>query len=159
MSIASGALLFADSNVLIEDLLLPASAASIVVDLVAQGVYRMATSELVIKDVENVILKKASHDPDSLDILIAEFHNMRKLANLVVVPDPTPDQVRVIYGEYISVMRHKADIPVLAAGLQAKPDVILSGNREHFNDAVSARCRIPIFSCSEFLQVLATDPG
>lgn len=52
MSIASGALLFADSNVLIEDLLLPASAASIVVDLVIQGVYRMVTCELVIKDVK-----------------------------------------------------------------------------------------------------------
>ena len=93
--------------------------------------------------------------PQSLDILIAEFTNMRRLSNLVVLSDPAPNIVRLIYKDYISVMRHKADIPVLAGALQAKPDIILSGNREHFNDLVAAKCNIPMMSCGEFLQILA----
>jgi len=51
--------------------------------------------------------------------------------------------VKQAYEKYIGVMRHK----VLTAALSMKPapDVILSGNREHFNDAVAGRCGIKIF--------------
>jgi predicted nucleic acid-binding protein len=139
----------------VEDLLLPASAASVVIDLVIQGVYRITTCQLVIKDVENVILKKCRNNERNLDTLINEFHNMQQLTKLIVLPDPTPELVRATHEKFIFEMRHKADIHVLAAAIGANPDVILSGNREHFNDLVAAACKIPIFSCVEFLQTVA----
>jgi len=48
-------------------------------------------------------------------------------------------------------MRHLADIPVLAAAIEAKVEFIVSGNRKHFNPATAARAGIPMYSSSEFL--------
>jgi hypothetical protein len=77
------------------------------------------------------------------------------------VPDPSFVLVKEVYEKYIGAMRHKADIPVLAAAIDCNPPpyVILSNNREHFNDLVSVRCGIKILSCAEFLQMLATKHG
>ena len=41
-------------------------------------------------------------------------------------------------------MRHLADIPVLAATIEAKVEFIVSGNRKHFNPATAARAGIPM---------------
>jgi hypothetical protein len=76
---------------------------------------------------------------------------------LQILPNPNTDKVLTTKDEYLGVMRHKADIPVLAAALTMTPlpHVILSGNREHFNDAVAARCGIKIYSCSEFINLIS----
>jgi len=57
-------------------------------------------------------------------------------------------------------MRHKADIPVLAAALSMDPapHVILSGNRDHFNEAVAQRCGVQICSCQEFIEFISEAP-
>jgi hypothetical protein len=63
--------------------------------------------------------------------------------------------VKNAYTKYIGVMRHKADIPILAAALECVPPVhvILSGNTEHFNDAVATKCGVPIGSCVQFIEI------
>lgn len=53
--------------------------------------------------------------------------------------------------KYLPTMRHLADIPVLAAAIEAKVEFIVSGNRKHFNPATAARAGIPMYSSSEFL--------
>lgn len=67
----------------------------------------------------------------------------------------TPDLVRQTYNSYIALMRHKNDIPILACALTIKPFVVLSGNREHFNDKVAAKSGIPMLSCEEFIEIAA----
>jgi hypothetical protein len=74
---------------------------------------------------------------------------------LEVVPDAVPELVRQTYHSYIALMRHKNDIPLLACALTIMPYVVLSGNREHFNDKVAAKSGIPMLSCEEFLQRIA----
>ena len=61
-----------------------------------------------------------------------------------------------VYKKYIGVMRHKADIPILAAALECLPPVhvILSGNTEHFNEAVATRSSVRICSSVEFIEML-----
>lgn len=68
--------------------------------------------------------------------------------------------VKATYDKYIGVMRHKADIPVLAAALSMDPapHVILSGNRDHFNEAVAQRCGVQICSCQEFIEFISEAP-
>lgn len=51
-------LLFVDSNVLIEALFLPGSAAATVVDLAINNIFHIATCQQVIEDVEHAILSK-----------------------------------------------------------------------------------------------------
>ncbi|MFA7336383.1 MAG: hypothetical protein WC028_06330 [Candidatus Obscuribacterales bacterium] len=67
----------------------------------------------------------------------------------------TADLVRQTYNSYIALMRHKNDIPILACALTIKPFVVLSSNREHFNDKVAAKSGIPMLSYEEFIEIAA----
>lgn len=148
-------LLFADSNVFVEDLFVTDSAASVVMDLVAAGYYRLCTCQAVINDVERAILQKLSKAPELLDQLILDWQQVQQEVNLEIVPDAAPELVRETYNSYIALMRHKNDIPILACVLTIKPYVVLSGNREHFNDKVAAKSGIPMLSCEEFVEIAA----
>lgn len=60
-------LLFADSNVLIEALLIPQSAAYVVAEMVARGVFDLATCQICVTDTEDAIVGKlGQHKPLSL---------------------------------------------------------------------------------------------
>jgi hypothetical protein len=149
-------LLFVDSNVLIEAILIPLSPAAIITDLVASGTFDMATCALAVADVERAVMSKI-HDTAELDIVIQRWEELKQRLRLKILSDPSLEESKQVYEKYIGVMRHKADIPILASALSCRPVpfVILSANREHFNDLVAARCGIKILSCSEFLAMLA----
>lgn len=152
--------LFADSNVMIEALLIPSSAAYVVAEMVARGVFDMATCQLCVDDTEDAIVAKLEKKPDDLDRTITNWEKLVADIRLIVVPDPDAASVIATRDKYLGVMRHKADIPVLAAALSMdpKPHVILSGNRDHFNDAVADRCGIKICSCQEFIEFISEAP-
>ena len=152
-------ILFVDSNVLIEAVLIPLSAASVISDLVANGTFDMATCALTVADAERAFLNKVQ-DPAALDILVRRWEDLKSRMRLEILVDPSLAEVKLAYEKYIGVMRHKADIPVLAAALSMNPAprVILSGNRDHFNDAVSQRCGIKICSCQEFIEFISKAP-
>lgn len=150
----SGRRIFVDSNVLIEAVFLPDSAASAVLRLAADGTFEIITCQPVITDVENAILKKLQSTPERLNRIIESWEGILKATRLTIVPDPPSHVIQEAYELYIAIMRHKADIQILAAALLAKPDAILSGNREHFNDLVAHKCGIRISSCAEFIERL-----
>lgn len=152
--------LFADSNVLIEALLIPHSAAYVVAEIVARGVFDMATCQICVTDTEDAIVGKLGEKPDDLDQAITNWEKLKTDIRLMVLEDPDIAAVLATRDKYLGVMRHKADIPVLAAALAMEPvpHVILSGNREHFNDAVAQRCGIKICSCQEFIEFISEAP-
>ena len=145
--------MFADSNVLIEALLLPLSAAFIVAEIVARGTFDLATCQLCMEDTEDAIVNKLRYKEAELDEAIERWEQFKTDVRIVVFEDPSAFIVKRTYDKYMPTMRHKADIPVLAAALtmQPQPFAILSGNRDHFNDLVSKKCGIPILSCTEFI--------
>jgi hypothetical protein len=152
--------LFADSNVLIEALLIPQSAAYVVAEMVARGVFDIATCQICVTDTEDAIISKLGKKPDDLDQAITNWEKLKDDIRLIVLEDPDSATVLATRDKYLGVMRHKADIPVLASALSMKPapHVILSGNREHFNDAVAGRCGIKICSCQEFIEFISEAP-
>ena len=152
--------LFADSNVLIEALLIPKSAAYIVAEMVARGVFDLATCALCVEDTEDAIIAKLKNRPEELDQTIENWEKLKADIRLIILPNPDVAMVLATRDKYLGVMRHKTDIPVLAAALTMKPlpHVILSGNRDHFNDAVGARCGVKICSCQEFIEFIAEEP-
>ena len=145
-------LIFADSNVFIQALVVVDSAASIVIRMADAGQFAIVTSASVKGEVERALAGKTQHNAIERDKVFQRWNTIVSTLNLTVHDDPAADAVRACYNTYLPLMRHRNDIPVLAAALDCKPDYILSGNREHFNDAVSKRCGIPIFSCSEFIE-------
>jgi predicted nucleic acid-binding protein len=152
--------LFVDSNVLIEALLLPQSAAYVVAEMAARGVFDLVTSQLCVSDTEDAIVAKLGREPQDLEQAIINWEKLKTDVRLVVLKDSDVDTVLATRDKYLGLLRHKADIPVLAAALSLKPapNVILSGNREHFNDRVAARCGIKIYSCQEFIEFLSEAP-
>lgn len=152
--------LFADSNVMIEALLIPNSAAYVVAEMVARGVFDLATCQICIEDTEDAIVNKLKDSPAELDDAISSWEKLKADTRLVILPDPDAAFVKEIWDKYLGVMRHRADIPVLAAALaiEPPPHVILSGNREHFNQKVEERCGIKIFSCQEFIEFISDVP-
>lgn len=149
--------LFADSNVLIEALFVKNSAAYIVAEMVARGVFDLATCGMCVNDTEDAIIAKLSRKPGDLEQAITNWEKLKSDVRLIILQDPDSAGVLATRDKYLGVMRHKADIPVLAAALSMRPapHVILSGNREHFNDAVANRCGIKICSCQEFIEFIS----
>jgi len=145
-------IVFVDSNVLIEALFIPDSPAALLIDLAEKRTVDLLTCEQVVQDVENAILNKLAHRLNDADEVIELWHQMKTATRLNILTMPARKIIDQVFTKYMGVMRHQADIPVLAAALNHKPlpRAILSGNREHFNDDVSARCGIWICSCAEF---------
>jgi predicted nucleic acid-binding protein len=147
-------LVFLDANVLIEALLVQSQPAVSIMHMASTDTIKLITCKLVIDDVEEEILSQATTNTMGIDFMIDAWHGLLKRTNLIVRPNPQLKTVLFVKKEYLPLMRHLADIPVLAAAIDAKPDLILSGNRKHFNNQTAKKCGIPIFSCKEFLKQL-----
>jgi predicted nucleic acid-binding protein len=145
--------IFVDSNVLIDALLVRFAAAKTIVTLASYKKLKLLTCAQVIEDVEAEIVDKIVVPPLQREILDC-WQEMLKRTRIKIISDPSEEAVQVVSQDYLALMRHLADIPILTAALNhhPKPDFILSGNREHFNDEVSNQCGIPIRSCSEFIR-------
>lgn len=145
---------FIDSNVLIEALIASDPAVA-VLDLAVAGAIKLVTSELVVHDVEEEILSHHASNPEKMDAVIYAWRTMIERTKLAVRADPSSAVVLDARQKYLPTMRHLADLPVLAAAIEAKADVIVSGNRKHFNDKTAERAGIPMYSCAEFLAKIA----
>lgn len=141
---------FLDSNVLIQALLNSLPALS-VLDLATSRVIEVVTCQLVVRDAEREILARHSIDPEQLTVVIEFWQAILERTRLRVIPDPSMEMVLECRQKFLATMRHLADIPVLAGAIEANVDIIISGNRKHFNDATAARAGIPMYSCTEFL--------
>lgn len=147
-------LVFVDCNVLIEALFVPLHPACAIAILAANKQLDLVTCSLVVDDVEKEILERASekNDYDLIDAWTKFVSEIR----LKTLPDAPAELVKETFHKYMGVMRHQADIPVLASAIEIKPNLILSDNSEHFNEKVSERCGIAIWTCEEFLAELIT---
>jgi predicted nucleic acid-binding protein len=141
---------FIDSNVLIEALI-ESEPALAVLDLAIIEAINLVTCQLVVADVEDEIVGQHASAPRQIDAVVETWRVMLERTKLKVHPDPALDTVLEAREKFLPTMRHLADIPVLAAAIEAKANFIVSGNRKHFNDAIAARAGIPIYSCTEFL--------
>lgn len=151
--------LFVDANMLIEALLSLRSASYIVAEMVARGAFDLATCQLCVDDAEDAIMAKMRNKPEELEKTLANWEKFKSDTRLIVLEDPDAAQVQATRDKYLGVMRHLADIPVLAAALAMNPHphMIISGNRNHFNDAVADRAGIQICSCDEFIDLLSEE--
>jgi len=146
---------FVDSNVLIAALFIPMHPANAIAVLAANRQIDLVTCELVVEDVEKEILEQTTkaNNIELIDVWTKFLETIR----LRVIPNPPTNLVKETYDKYLGVMRHQADIPVLASAIEIGPDLVLSDNTEHFNAQVSERSGIPIWSCQEFLTNMVTD--
>jgi predicted nucleic acid-binding protein len=142
-------LVFVDSNILIEALFVPMHPASAIAILAANKQLDITTCSLVIEDLENEVMERVTEAGNFRFIDL--WANFQSQIRLQVLPDPPLEHVMKVKDEYLGIMRHSADIPVLASAIEITPDLILSDNIEHFNAKVAQRCGIPIWTSEEYL--------
>ena len=125
-----------------------------ILDLASNGSIKLVSCQIVVDAVEIEILKRAKKNPEELDDLVLTWQNLLERSCLLIAPDPPRELVELTLKQYLPTMRHLADIPVLASAIELKASVIISSNREHFNDTTAKRCGISMLSPWEFLSSL-----
>ena len=115
--------LFLDSSALFAGVISPSETARVLLLLGEAGQVTLTISEQVVVETERALARKLPRALNDLGeaILSARVH---------IVRDPSPEQVR----DYLYVMKHPADIPILVAAMQAGVDYLVTLNRRHFTD-------------------------
>ncbi len=149
--LAPGSTAFVDTNVLVEALLVKTMSALAVMDLASRQQLVLATCEIVRHEFDKEILKRASRDGESLDDLLSARQELITRIGLQIHPNAPDEKVLAAWRLLLPTVRHAADIPVIASAIEVQPNLILSGNRKHFNNRAAAKIGIPIFSCGELL--------
>jgi predicted nucleic acid-binding protein len=115
--------LFLDSSALFAGIISPTGAARVLLLLGEAGQVGLMISEQVVVETERALARKL---PSALNDLGQAILS----AQMQIVRDPIREQVR----EYLYVMKHLADIPILVAAMQAQVDYLVTLNRRHFID-------------------------
>ena len=141
--------LFLDANVLIKGTVAGWGASKAVLIFGAQGLVQLLTSETVQRDVERVLDRRG---------LLGDRHSgyrrFLRLTRLVVLPDPSDEAVETAIPELLPAVRHRADVAVIVAARDARPDWVLSENQRHFNPAVAQATGLRIVTPQAFLAEL-----
>jgi predicted nucleic acid-binding protein len=121
---------FVDTNVLLSGIFFEGNESSIL-DLVELN---LLTSEDVVNELRKVVRKKLKYLKErTFEIALAETE--KALTDIVVIP-------RTKYSHKIKeagmLIKHKKDIPILAAVLYVKPDYFLTGDTHFFTENIKS---------------------
>jgi len=145
--------LFLDSNVLLGGIVAEWGLDKAVLVLCAAKIARLVLSEVVRDEVEeNLRFHASSLSLARTDRLIEDYLRLVDLTDPELIPYPAFDLVRANR----NLIRHEADVPVLASAVQAKPDWLLSNNSKHFTEAVAKRTGLRIATPSRFFKTLTS---
>lgn len=119
---------FVDTNILLSGIFFEGNESRIL-DLMEVD---LITSEDAVVELRKVVKKKLKYLKErTLEIALAETE--KALADIIIIP-------RIKYNHKLKeaeyLMKHKKDIPILAAVLYAKPDYFLTGDAHFFTDNI-----------------------
>src|SRR3972149_11755238 len=119
---------FVDTNILLSGIFFEGNE-SMILDLVELD---LVTSEDVIDELKKVVRKKLKYlKTRTFEIALAETE--KALSDIVIIPRASYNHMLKEAGLLI---RHKKDIPILAAVLFIRPDYFLTGDAHFFTDSI-----------------------
>jgi len=138
---------FLDTNILLSGILFEGNESKIL-DLVEID---LVTSEDVVDELHDVVRKKLKYLKErTFEIALAETE--KALRDISIIP-------RAKYNHKIKeakkLIRHKKDVPILAAVLYAKPDYFLTGDGHFDEDRI--KDKISVMSAKEFLAFIRNE--
>jgi predicted nucleic acid-binding protein len=146
---------FIDSNVLIEGLFAPWSAARAVLILARVRLFRILLSPYVEFEVERALLARLESDKIDGSRLIDDYARALKLLD----PERLDRISREEFNAHRHSIRHLNDVPVLVTAIKARPDWLVTSNTEHFNADVMSRTGLRIVTPHEFLRKCGPPPA
>ena len=111
------------------------------------ALFQFIFAEIVIEETERYIMLGLERDYEGFSPLYNDFTTLLKRLKIERVPHVTDEQ----YGHARALIRHRNDIPVLAAAIQAKPDWLITDNIAHFNYDVAKATGLIIVTPKQFL--------
>ena len=143
--------LLLDSNVITDGLVSRFGQSKAVLALCAAKTCRLVLPEINRIEVERNLSKLAERlGENETKRMLSDLKGFLRLARPINVPLAEEERVAANRG----LIRHLADVPVVLAAIDSQPDWLITRNRDHFTDEVSARIGIRIGSPQEFFQAL-----
>lgn len=155
---ASPLRLFLDTGVIIAGLFQRWRAAKAILTLCT---FRQRYSVLLAADVERelrgILSRKGAISATDRHALQADLAGWMRRVRIERVPAPLIEDVERYLPIILPVIRHINDLRPVVAALQARPDWVISGNREHWNDALAHRTGLRILTPQEFVRRLTPE--
>lgn len=143
--------LLLDSNVITDGLVSRFGQSKAVLALCAAKTCRLVLPEINRIEVEQHLIKLTNRlGNEHTQKILTDLKGFLRLARPINVPLADEERVKVNRG----LIRHLADVPVVLAAFDSRPDWLITRNRDHFTDEVSARIGIRIASPQEFFKAL-----
>ena len=98
----------------------------------------LMTSEDALDELQKIIRKKLKY-LKGRTFAIALGETEKALSDIIIIPQ---EQYRHKLKEAESLIRHKKDVPILAAVLHAKPDYFLTGDAHFFTDTIKKMVQV-----------------
>jgi len=146
----AAARVFLDSGVLLEGIFAPWSVSRALLILGRSGAFRIVLAEVVREEVERNLLACVDEDEVFAEKALATYSKLLRLLRPQRVP--SPDLAEVV--RYRHVIKHLADVPVLASAIRAAPDWLVTTNTRHFNESVARKTGLRIVDPAGLLRVL-----
>lgn len=132
--------IFLDSGVLIEGLFSPWSASHGLLILGRAGAFKIMLAQAVRAEVEADLLRRLRRDPESTAVVMDAYAKLLRLLRPTVIPVPSDEELAAC----THLIRHRADVAILASAVRAKPDYLVTSNTRHFTAGVARRTGLKI---------------
>lgn len=138
---------FLDSCVFIEGLCAPWSASRGVLILGRSALFTFVLADIVLEETERALTRKLGEGYGADGRLAEDLSFLLRRVDV----ERAPHVSRQEFHDASKWIRHRNDIPVLAAAVKAKPDWLLTDNTAHFTATVSRKTAVRIATPAEFL--------
>lgn len=143
--------LFLDSNVITDGLVSRFGQSKAILSLCAAKTCRLVLADVVHSEIRKNLQNLANRfGEEHVTVLAGDFERFLSISRPIKVPPTSEQKLR----ESRHIISHAADVPVLLAAIDSKPDWLITKNRDHFTNSVAERTGLRIASPSEFFEIL-----
>lgn len=153
---------YLDAGVIIQGCFTPWGAAKALLILCTfKEHYTVVLADSIRQEVQAAVNKRVSAATSSRDAeeVVGAFQGWLAKVRLEGWRLPTEDEVERHFISILPVLRHQNDLISVVSAVQAKPDWILSTNRDHWGPELATRTGLQIATPAEFLKRLSAGPG
>jgi predicted nucleic acid-binding protein len=111
------------------------------------ALFRFVLAEIVIEETERALRQQLGGKYSAKRTLSQDFSLLLRRLHVERVPHVS----QVEFDGARTMIRHRNDIPVIAAAVKAKPDWLLTTNTSHFNATVEKKTGLQIATPTQLL--------
>ncbi|OFV81282.1 MAG: hypothetical protein A2W26_06020 [Acidobacteria bacterium RBG_16_64_8] len=136
-----------DSGVFLDGILSPWSTSRGILILARCSVFKVLFAEYVRCEVERNLLELLARDSRLGSESMDAYAKLVRLLRPKIIALPAREEVDAVR----HLIRHQADVPVLASALAMRPDYLVTANTRHFTAEVAHRTALKIVTPAQLI--------